>query len=253
LETNIALKKKGEMNMRNLYRFEILLTLVAAYAASAAAQGVPMNCKPDFTVCYIPKNVLVVSPNAGYLIAGDAVIGNPNSTGTEAVYRIFNDFSNTNRGTGTGSTLFLYSKDGTARMPDPSTYSANMATAVGAASGPTMYTGPFANGGITVYQLDLNAAPVTVQYTGATTSGASAAVQLSAVVTSGGSPVGGGAMYFTLGNQSCNAQTDAAGKAACTIVLNQHLGHQDVVAAFGGIFGAYAGGSDTKSFIVTGQ
>ncbi len=238
------------MNMRNLHRFGILLTLVAAGARFAAAQGVPINCTPDLTICYIPKNVLVVN-QAVDLIAGDAVVQKVNSTEAIAVFRVNNDFVNTARGTGLGTTAFLYSADGTARLPDPSTYSANVQYVTVAVSGPTVDVGsptiPI------VYLLDLGAAPVTVQYTGATMAGSSGSVQLSAVVTSGGHPAAGGVVYFSLGTQSCNVPTDATGKAACSIVLNQHQGRYDVAAAFAGIFGTYAGGSDTKSFIVTGQ
>jgi hypothetical protein len=243
-------RKKGELNMRNIYRFEILLTLLSAGASFAAAQGVPINCKPDFSSCYIPKNVLVVA-QAFEFIAGDAVVQKANSTEAAAVFRVNNDFANTARGTGLGATLFLYSADGTARLPDPSTYSANVQYVSAAASGPTLYTGapiiPI------VWQLDLGAAPVTVHYSGATMASSSASVQLSAVVTSSGHPIAGGTVYFSLGTQGCNAQTDTTGKATCSIVLNQHAGRYDVAAAFGGISGTYAGGSDTKSFIVTGQ
>jgi len=236
--------------MRNIYRFEILLTLLAAGASFAAAQGVPINCKPDFTVCYIPKNVLIVN-QAIELIAGDAVVQKANSTEAIAVFRVNNDFVNTARGTGLGATAFLYSADGTDPLPDPSTYSANVQYVTVAATGPTLDIGapiiPI------VYQLDLDAAPVTVQYTGAAKAGSSDSVQLSAAVTSGGISVASGTVYFSLGTQSCFALTDATGKAACSIVLNQHPGRYDVAAAFAGIFGTYAGGSDTKSFIVTGR
>lgn len=238
--------------MRNIYRFEILLTLVTAGAGFAAAQGVPLTCTPDFTSCYIPKNVLVVLPYTPGFVAGDAVVQKGNSTEATAVFRLNTDFSNTARGTGTGNTAFLYYADGTTRLPDPSTYSANVQFVSVAAGGPTLYTGPpFSIA--TVYQLDLGAAPVAVQYTGATMAGSSNSVQLSAVVTSFGHPVAGGAVYFSLGSQSCNATTDASGKATCSVVLNQHPGPYGVAAAFAGIFGTYAGGSDTKSFIVTGQ
>jgi len=237
------------------YRFRILLTLLAVCARFAPAQGVPMNCNVDFSICNIPKDVLVVVPNdilavIPGLIAGDAVVEKANSTEATAVFRVNNDFSNTARGTGLGLTAFLYSADGIARPPNPSAYSANVQYVGAAAIGPTLYAGPLSG---TVYQLDLGAAPVRVQYTGVTVSGLSASVQLSAVVTSGGNPVAGGSVYFSLGSQSCNAQTDTTGKASCSIVLNQHQGNYGVAAAFAGIFGSYAGGSDTKSFAVTGQ
>lgn len=228
-----------------------LLILLAACARFAAAQGVPMNCTADFSICYIPKNVLIANASPfGLAFAGDAVVQKANFTEATAVFRVNNDFVSTDRGTGLGLTVFLYSEDGTAPLPNPSTYSANVEYVSAAASGPTLYAGALSG---TVYQLDLDAASVTVQYTGLTMAGLSASVQLSAVVTSGGRPVAGGAVYFSLGSQSCNASTDATGKAACSIVLNQHPGSYDVAAAFAGIFGAYAGGSDTKSFIVTGQ
>ncbi len=238
--------------MRNIYRFEILLTLLAS-AGFAAAQGVPLTCTPDFTSCYIPKNVLIVLPFEPGFMGGDVVVQNGNSTQATAVLRVNNDFTNTTRGTGLASTAFLFSADGATRLPDPSTYSANVQFVTLAASGPTFYTGSPLFFPPIVYQLDLGAAPVTVHYTGATMATSSASVQLSAVVTSGGHPVSGGAVYFNLGTQGCNAPTDATGKAACRIVLNQHAGPYEVAAAFAGIFGAYAGGSDTKSFIVTGQ
>ena len=213
------------------------------------AQGVPLNCNDDFSICYVPKNVLVVLPFA--VIAGDAVVQDANSTEATAVFRVNTDAFNTARGTGGGATVFLYSSDGTAGLPNPSTYSAN-AQYVSAASGPTSYiasVGGFPN----VYQLDLGAAPVAVRYTGATMAGSSASVQLSAVVTSSGNPVSSGSVYFSLGTQTCNAPTDATGKAVCSIVLQQHPGRYDIAAAFGGVFGTYAGGSDTESFIVTGE
>jgi hypothetical protein len=107
------MRKKGELNMRNLYRFEILLTLVAAGARCAAAQGVPVNCTPDLT-CYIPKNVLVFIQVPEVFFAGDVVVQKANSTQVAAVFRLNTDNSNTARGTGTGFTAFLYSADGTA-------------------------------------------------------------------------------------------------------------------------------------------
>jgi len=237
------------------YRFQIVLTLLAACARFAPAQGVPMNCNADFSICRIPKDVLVVVPNdilavIPGLFAGDAVVLKANSTEATAVFRVNNDFVNTARGTGLGLSLFLYSTDGTAPLPNSSIYSANVQYVSAADSGPTLYAGALSG---TVYQLDLGAAPVKVQYTGATISGLSTSVQLSAAVTSGSNPVAGGTVYFSLGAQSCNAQTDATGKAACTIVLNQHPGHYNLAAAFAGVFGTYAGGSDTKSFVVTGQ
>jgi hypothetical protein len=232
-----------------LYRLPILITLLAACAGFAAAQGVPLNCSTDFTTCYIPKNVPIVSP-ALVVFSGDAVLQKANSTEAAALFRVNNDYVNTTRGTGLGMTLFLYSVDGAAPLPNPSSYSANVQNVSVAASGPTSYTGAY---GFPTYQLDLDAAPVTVQYTGVTRSGLSSSVQLSAVVTSGGGPVAGGMVYFSLGSQSCNAQTDVTGKAVCAVVLNQHQGNYSLAAAFAGIFGQYAGGSDTKSFVVTGQ
>ena len=239
--------------MRNHCRFEILLTLLAASAGFAAAQGVPLTCTPDFTSCYIPKNVLVVLPFVPGFIGGDVVVQAGNSTEATAVFRVNNNVANTARGTGLGSTLFLYSADGTTGLPDPSTYSANVQHVAVAAGGPTLYTGSPLFFPRIVYQLDLGAAAVAVQYTGSTMAGSSNSVQLSATVSSSGQPVAGGAVYFSLGTQSCNAPTDANGNATCSIVLNQHAGPYEVGAAFAGIFGSYAGGSDTKSFIVTGQ
>ena len=239
--------------MNNIRRFEILLTLVAAGAGFAAAQGVPPNCEPDLSACYIPKNVLIELPPPLTFIAGDAVVQKGNSTETTAVFRVNNDFSNTARGTGLGVTAFLYSADGTTRLPDPSTYSLNAQYVTLSTTGPTFYTGAPVIFPPIQWQLDLSAAPVSVQYTGAKMAGSYNSVLLSATVTSGGQPVAGGAVYFSLGTQSCNALTDATGKATCSIVLNQHQGHYDVAAAFAGIFGTYAGGSDTRSFVVTGE
>ena len=239
--------------MRNLYRFEIILTLLAARAGLVAAQGVPLNCQPDFSICYIPKNVLVLLPFPITFIAGDAVVQKANSAEAPAVFRVNNDYANTARGTGLGTTAFLYSADGTARLPDPSSYSINVQFVTVAATGPTVYIGAPVIFPPILWQLDLGAAPVTVQYTGATMGGSSGSVQLSAVVTSEGHAIAGGTVYFSLGTQGCNAVTDATGKATCSIVVNQHPGRYDAAAAFGGIFGAYAGGSDTESFIVSGQ
>jgi hypothetical protein len=78
--------------------------------------------------------------------------------------------------------------------------------------------------------------PTTLTYDGATTAAPRTGAALSATLHAGSTraPVGGAAVAFTLGSQHCDATTDATGKAACTVVVDQPPGAVTVTAAFAG-------------------
>jgi hypothetical protein len=142
----------GQLIMRNLTRFAMLLSLVAFQTSTARGQNVA-NCNASFTICFIGENVVLQLPFVA--IAGDVIIPEPNSSVVSDVYRITNNLLDTGLGTGLGNQAVLFSRDNSMPLPPPSTYSANAATMKEAASGPTLYLG---NG--TTYTLDPEASPV---------------------------------------------------------------------------------------------
>jgi len=78
--------------------------------------------------------------------------------------------------------------------------------------------------------------PTTLTYDGATTAAPRTGAALSATLRAGptSAPVAGAAVAFTLGSQHCDSTTDVAGKAACTVVVDQPPGAVTVTAAFAG-------------------
>jgi hypothetical protein len=85
--------------------------------------------------------------------------------------------------------------------------------------------------------ITINPAPpkaTTTVYAGDTYLLAGAPAVLSAILTTSSTPVANQAVTLTLGGQSCNGTTDAAGKASCTVVVNQPLGPNVVSASFAG-------------------
>lgn len=102
-------------------------------AATSAA-----SCNASFTVCQVPENIALQLPFEA--IAGDVVLTDPGSNAVSDVFRIFNNFVDTGKGTGLGNLLFLYSSDDTS-LPNPSTYSANVVFITENPSGVTSYLG----------------------------------------------------------------------------------------------------------------
>lgn len=205
-----------------------------------------VSCNSSFTACSIPENALVQLPFLG--IAGDVVIQDPSSTTVSDVFRIFNNVIDTGGGTGLGNLAILYSQNDSIPLPNPPTYSANSVIIKESASGATSYLG---NG--TTYSLDTAAVPTKLTYTGATTANYHDPALLSAVLTvlGTGVPIPNATVEFTLGSQACNATTNAAGAASCSIVLNQAAGNYTVIAIFSGIFGSDAGSSTSSPFVIT--
>lgn len=228
--------------MRNL-----LFSLIAI-SASLASASTPANCKPDFSACSIPENVLLQLPFLA--IAGDVVVQDPNSPNVSDVFRIFNDFVDTGAGTGLGSTAILLSSDDANRATDRAEDhpSANAVVLPEAASGPTSYLG---NG--TNYMLDTSAVPTNLTYRGDRRADDHNSAQFKARLTLRGSgdALANGTVQFTLGSQSCSGTTDASGIATCSIVVNQKPGEYEVTAVFAGIFGADAGSRAATHFVVT--
>ena len=107
------------------YRGLGFLLILSALAISArpASAATMATCSADFSICYIPENVLLELPFIG--ISGDVVLEDPSGAASD-VFRIFNDFIDTGKGTGLGGTAFLYSADDSTPLPSPSTYSANV-------------------------------------------------------------------------------------------------------------------------------
>jgi hypothetical protein len=89
-------------------------------------------------------------------------------------------------------------------------------------------------------------------YSGATTGDFSDPVTLAADLRPSGStaPVPGVTVSFSIGTQSCAADTDAGGHAACSITLNQHPGAYNVSVSYAGD-AAYDGASTSASFTIT--
>lgn len=91
----------------------------------------------------------------------------------------------------------------------------------------------------------------TVLYTGIATQDYHDIAVLSATLTEDlAPPLAGKAVSFTLGSQSCNGLTDAAGHVACSIVLNQMAGTYTAVASFSGD-DLYDPAGDSEAFAIT--
>src|ERR1700749_2712407 len=95
--------------MRKCKASGFLLVLTAlALAIQPASAATMATCSADASTCYIPENVLLQLPFIA--ISGDVVL--EDSLGSVSdVFRIFNDFFDTGKGTGLGTTAFLYSAD----------------------------------------------------------------------------------------------------------------------------------------------
>lgn len=110
--------------MRKYGAFGFLLILATlAIAPQPASAATMATCSADFSTCYIPENVLFQLPFL--TISGDVVLEDPSGAVSD-VFRIFNDFFDSGRGTGLGSTVFLYSADDSTPLPSPPSYSANV-------------------------------------------------------------------------------------------------------------------------------
>jgi photosystem II stability/assembly factor-like uncharacterized protein len=100
----------------------------------------------------------------------------------------------------------------------------------------------------------LPVAPTALTYDGDTAGDFHDPAALSATLTdlTQSSPAGvpGKSISFTLGSQTCTAVTDAAGKAACSIVLAQAPGSHSVTASFAGD-PDFAASSDSRPFTIT--
>ncbi len=233
------------MFTRNLLPPALVLGLIVFPSASAMA-ATPATCAPDFTTCIITENVLLQLPFLA--ISGDVVVQDPNSTNVSDVFRIFNDFVDTGGGTGLGRLAMLFSRDDNSQLPDPSTYSANVAFIKEAAGGSTSYSG---NG--TIYRLDTSAVSTKLVYTGDTSVNYHDPAQLKALLTvlGTGAAIPHATVKFTLGTQTCSATTDAVGAATCSVVLSQAAGAYSIGTTFGGIFGVDAGTSTSTPFSIT--
>ena len=119
----------------NLFLFLVVFGLLAIPGVSAEMA----SCAPDFSSCTIPENVLLELPFLG--ISGDVVVLEPDLTTVSDVFRIFNNVVDTGGGTGLGTLAFLFSSDDSTPLPDPSNYSANVATILEGPSGVTHFNG----------------------------------------------------------------------------------------------------------------
>lgn len=233
--------------MRNLFRFVLLLSLIAI-SASLALASTPVSCNANFTACSIPENALLQFPPGFLAAAGDVIVQDPNTGKVSDVFRIFNNVLDTGLGTGLGNTGILISADDANTLGiDVSVPSANAVFLKEAASGPTSYVNDGTN-----YALDTSAVPTSLTYTGDTTARVHRPAQLTAQLTLGGTGVPNQTVQFTLGSQSCSGTTNASGVATCSVVVKQvPPGVYPVTASFGGIFGADAGSSAAIQFLVT--
>jgi hypothetical protein len=95
-------------------------------------------------------------------------------------------------------------------------------------------------------------ARTTLTYDGATTGDFHDPAVLSATLTRqyDASPIAGNAVHLTMASQSCDAITNAAGQASCTITPQEPSGDYTVTASFAGDAGRLPS-SDSKAFTVT--
>ena len=92
-------------------------------------------------------------------------------------------------------------------------------------------------------------APTTVTYTGSTSITSGNSPVLSATLTSGGAPLSGQTVTFTVGSgnstQRCSGTTNSAGKVSCSICMfNQSASPLPVTVTYGG--NTYYAGSTTS-------
>jgi hypothetical protein len=111
---------------------------ILSVALSVPEGATPLaSCNASVTVCAIPENTLLQLPDGDLAIAGDVLLFESNGTTISDVFRIFNNFINTGKGTGLGNLLELYSADDGAL---PTTFSANAVGIFENPSGVTSYT-----------------------------------------------------------------------------------------------------------------
>ncbi|MDT5029137.1 MAG: hypothetical protein QOE61_5563, partial [Micromonosporaceae bacterium] len=93
--------------------------------------------------------------------------------------------------------------------------------------------------------------PTTTTYTGATSADYNDPVTLSGTLTDNGTSGGiqNRTLTFTLGAESCAANTDASGNASCLVIPLEHPGPYTVSVSFAGD-STYAASSDSKPFTV---
>jgi hypothetical protein len=98
----------------------------------------------------------------------------------------------------------------------------------------------------------VNRAATVLSYDGAVTADFDDPAALSARLTraSGSSAVAGQSVTLSMGAESCSAETDPTGEAACTITPSEPAGPQTVTAVFAGDAN-YQQSSDSKPFSVT--
>lgn len=100
-----------------------------------------------------------------------------------------------------------------------------------------------------------NKAPTTVTYTGSTSITSGNTPVLSATLTSGGSPLSGQTVTFTVGSgtsaQHCSGTTNSSGKVSCSIcTFNQNASPLPVTVTYGGNT-YYAGSTTSQNITVT--
>jgi hypothetical protein len=105
-----------------------------------------------------------------------------------------------------------------------------------------------------LWKLNITPRDTALAYVGDTSGDFHDTVTLAAVLTdpsvSPTEPVPGMPISFVLGTQSCTATTDATGRAACTIFLNQVPGPYTVTASFAGT-GLFLPSSASAPFTIT--
>ena len=109
----------------------------------------------------------------------------------------------------------------------------------------------FLAGAISIAQ---NQTPALLTYAGATSGAAHSQVELAAVAKDNpsGKLVQGGHFEFKLGTASCTADTDAKGRAACKVALDQPPGKYKVEVEFQGSRSMSAGpASIEQDFTIT--
>jgi len=125
--------------MKNLIGSGVLCLagLVLLAMPSRAAQMA--DCASDFSICFIPENVLFQLPFTA--ISGDVILLEADNVTVSDVFRIFNNIADTTGGTGLGDLVFLFSSDDSTPLPDPSTFSVNAVSINEDPSGFTRFDG----------------------------------------------------------------------------------------------------------------
>jgi len=105
-----------------------------------------------------------------------------------------------------------------------------------------------------LWKLSFVPRPTALTYTGDTSADYHDPATLSAVLTdtsvTPAEPILGVTLTFTLGAQSCSAQTDIHGRASCVITLNQIPGNYTVTTGFAGN-GLFLSSSASNAFTIT--